>query len=234
MTDSAQPVENQAFQAEIGRLLHILSHSLYSDREIFLRELLSNAADACDKLRHLALTEQEILGQDRDFGVLLLPDKAEHKLIIEDNGIGMSRQELVTNLGTIARSGTRAFLDSVEKDSETLIGRFGVGFYAVFMVAERVEVASRKAGEDEAWVWASDGQGEFSLREATPQDLPKGRRGTRISLSLKKDAIEFLEAERLRTIVCRYSDHLDLPVRIGGAAATPVNTASALWRRPKM
>jgi molecular chaperone HtpG len=226
--------ETHSFQAEVSRLLDIVAHSLYSERRVFLRELVSNAADACDRLRYEALQAPELLGADGELAITLAADKAARTLTISDNGIGMSRDELVSNLGTIARSGTAAFvkgLDEARKEgAPSLIGQFGVGFYAAFMVAARVEVVSRRAGADEAWRWTSDGRGAFQVE-------PAGRdaRGTDIVLHLKDDALEFAEEQTLRDIVRDYADHIAVPVRLAGATGedAALNQASALWTRPR-
>jgi molecular chaperone HtpG len=163
--------ETRSFQAEVSRLLEIVAHSLYSEKEIFLRELISNASDACDRLRYAALTEPALAEGDTDYRVVLTPDKPARTLTIADNGIGMNRDELIENLGTIARSGTAAFMSQLSGDSRkdmSLIGQFGVGFYSAFMVAEKVEVLARKAGDSEGWRWISDGKGEFTI-EAWPE-----------------------------------------------------------------
>jgi len=224
--------ERMGFQAEVGRLLDIVAHALYSDKTVFLRELVSNASDACDKLRYLALTDPGLVAGDPEFRIRLIPDKDAGTLTVSDNGIGMSRQELIDNLGTIARSGTAAFLKQASGDEAkdmALIGQFGVGFYAAFMVADEVRVISRRAGESEAQEWRSDGKGEFTLAAAAREG-----RGTDVILHLKTDAAEFLEAERLKRIVVKYSDHIALPILIGaGPKAERVNAASALWTRPK-
>jgi molecular chaperone HtpG len=226
--------ETLAFQAEVSKLLDIVARSLYSEREIFLRELISNASDACDKLRYEAITRPELTAEDGDFRILLRPDAKAKVLEISDNGIGMSRDELVENLGTIARSGTAAFVDRLAEEggeSPSLIGQFGVGFYSAFMVAEEVRVTTRRAGEAQGWRWISDGQGAFTVEEA--EDAPA--RGTSIRLKLRKDAKEFLEPERLAGIVRRYSDHVALPVVLieDGGKERVLNTASALWTRLK-
>jgi molecular chaperone HtpG len=224
--------EKLSFQAEVARLLDIVANSLYSNKEIFLRELISNASDACDRLRYAALTEPELAAQDPEFRIRLSTDAKAHTLSVEDNGIGMSRDDLVENLGTIARSGTAAFVQQLEDKPEgvNLIGRFGVGFYSAFMVADRVEVTSRKAGEEAGWRWASDGRGEFTVGEA--DDAPA--RGTRIVLHLGKDGREYLDPMRLRQIVATYSDHIAIPVVLGeGEGEETLNAASALWMRPK-
>jgi len=224
--------ERHGFQAEVGRLLDIVAHSLYSDRSVFLRELVSNASDACDKLRYLAITRPELAAEDAQFRVVITPDAAAKTLTIADNGIGMNREELVANLGTIARSGTAAFLKEATGDTSkdiSLIGQFGVGFYAAFMVAERVEVFSRRAGETQGWRWVSDGKGEFAV--AAAEDVA---RGTRIVLHLREDAGEFLEPLRLKTIIARYSDHVSLPILLKTEGKEEkLNEAAALWMRPK-
>ncbi|WP_114395874.1 molecular chaperone HtpG [Oleisolibacter albus] len=227
--------ERLSFQAEVSRLLDIVAHSLYSEKEVFLRELISNASDACDKLRYAALTNPALTADGAPFAIRLVIDKDARTLTVMDNGIGMGRDELVENLGTIARSGTGAFLQSLSGDARkdvSLIGQFGVGFYSAFMVAERVEVFSRKAGEAQAWRWESDGKGSFTVAEAGDDAAPA--RGTRIVLHLREDAGEYLEEVRLRQVVKTYSDHIAVPIRLGsGEDAESLNAASALWTRPK-
>ncbi len=222
--------QTHAFQAEVSRLLEIVAGALYSNSEIFLRELISNASDACDRLRYLALTEPGLTAEDPDFAITLSADKDAGTLVIADNGLGMSRDELVENLGTIARSGTAAFLQRLDDKSADInqIGQFGVGFYSAFMVADEVTVDTRRAGETAAWRWQSDGKGDFTVGES--EDAPA--RGTRIALNLKADQKEYLEPERLRGIVKTYSDHVAVPIRLTGEADN-LNTASALWRRSK-
>lgn len=224
--------QTMQFQAEVTRLLHIVTHALYSQKEIFLRELISNASDACDKLRFAAQTEDGLWAGDTDLKVVLTPDKAAGTLTVSDNGIGMSRDELVGNLGTIARSGTGEFAAKMTGDAAkdmALIGQFGVGFYSAFMVAEKVEVISRKAGEAQAWRWISDGSGQFTIGEAE-----RGNRGTTIILHLRKGEEEFLETLRLSHIVRTYSDHIALPVLLeADGKSETLNSASALWARPK-
>jgi molecular chaperone HtpG len=229
--------EKLVFQAEVSKLLDIVARSLYSDKEIFLRELISNASDACDKLRYAALMAPDLIADDPGFKITLAIDKKARTLTVADNGIGMDRDELIENLGTIARSGTSAFVDGLTGDESkdmALIGQFGVGFYSAFMVADSVEVMTRKAGEAACWRWVSDGKGGFTVAEAAPEDTPA--RGTRIVIHLSKAEKEFLEPERLRHIVKTYSDHIGLPILLGGedgGAADQLNTASALWTRPK-
>ena len=224
-----------SFQAEVSRLLDIVAHSLYSEREVFLRELVANAADACDKLRYLALTTPDLLAGDSSFAVDVTIHADKRQIVVSDNGIGMDRQELIDHLGTIARSGTGAFMQSAEQtgsgERPSLIGQFGVGFYAAFMVARQVTVISRKAGEADAWQWQSDGKGEFTVTSTT-----RSTHGTDIILDLREDADEYLAHERLEDIVRRYSDHIALPVyiRVGDAVrAEAANKASALWTRPR-
>lgn len=233
---SKKKTEKLEFQAEVSRLLHIVAHSLYSEREIFLRELISNASDACDRLRYEALTKPKLTQGDPEFRIDISADKDAGTVTIADNGIGMNRKELIDNLGTIARSGTAAMLDKLAKDDKgdkkgdiNLIGQFGVGFYSAFMVADEVTVITRKAGAAGAFQWRSDGQGQFTLSEAE-----RDGRGTMVTLKLKDDAKEFLEPDRLRHIVTTYSDHIPVPINlVEGEAANRINDASALWTRPR-
>jgi molecular chaperone HtpG len=231
MTEETAP-ETRTFQAEVSRLLDIVAHSLYSDKEIFLRELISNASDACDRLRYAALTEPTLADGDANYRVVLTPVKSSRTLTVADNGIGMNHDELVDNLGTIARSGTAAFMTELAGDAKpdmSLIGQFGVGFYSAFMVADKVEVLSRKAGDGEGWRWVSVGQGSFTIEPAA--NVP---RGARITLHMREGDDEFLEAHRLRQIVKMYSDHIALPIVLAdGNKEETINTASALWTRPR-
>jgi molecular chaperone HtpG len=224
--------ETRSFQAEVSRLLDIVAHSLYSDKEIFLRELISNASDACDRLRYAALTEPALGEGDSDYRVVLTPNKTARTLTVADNGIGMNHDELVENLGTIARSGTAAFMNQLSGDSRkdmSLIGQFGVGFYSAFMVADRVEVRSRKAGEAEGWRWTSDGKGEFTIEPDAD-----AARGAAIIVHLREGEDEYLDPNRLRRIVHTYSDHIGLPITLKDAGKDEtINTASALWTRPR-
>ena len=224
--------ETRTFQAEVSRLLDIVAHSLYSEKEIFLRELISNASDACDRLRYAAITEPSLIEGDAFYRVVLTPVKSSKTLTIADNGIGMNHDELIENLGTIARSGTSAFMQGLTGDSKkdvSLIGQFGVGFYSAFMVADKVEVLSRKAGENEGWRWVSDGKGEFTI-----EPEPNLNRGTRITLHIREGDEEYLETHHLQTIVKTYSDHIALPIVLAdGGKEDTINTASALWTRPR-
>jgi molecular chaperone HtpG len=228
----ASLAEKHSFQAEVSRLLDIVAHSLYSDRRVFLRELVSNAADACDRLRYEALQKPELTAGDADLKITLIADEGERRLTISDNGIGMSHDDLVSHLGTIARSGTAAFVKGLTGDAAkdvAQIGQFGVGFYSSFMVADRVEVVSRRAGSDEAWRWTSDGRGEFQIEKAE-----RAGRGTDVILHLKEDAKEFAAEDTLRDIVRDYADHIAVPVTLAGAKdGETLNQASALWTRAR-
>jgi molecular chaperone HtpG len=237
MDVAGAPAETHAFQAEVAELLNLMVHSVYSETDIFLRELISNASDACDKLRYEAIAKPELLaGADR-FVIRLVPDKAAGTLIVADTGIGMDRQELLDNLGTVARSGTRAFLKGLAeaKEGASLIGQFGVGFYAAFMVADRIEVVSRHAGASDAWVWTSSGGAGFELALASEEQAGRVPRGTEVRLHLKEDAKKYLEPFELERLVRTYSDHILFPIELvdDKGEARQVNAASALWQRAK-
>jgi molecular chaperone HtpG len=223
--------EAHNFQAETAKLLHLMVHSVYSDRDVFLRELISNAADACDKLRYEAIARPELLGGDSALRIDLVPDKRGKTLTVADNGIGMDREELIGNLGTIAKSGTQAFLEQAKASDLKFIGQFGIGFYSAFIVADRVDVVSRRAGSDAAWKWSSDGHGAFTVEEAA--EAPP--RGTRIVLHLKEDAQEFFEGWKIESVVRAYSDHIAHPIMlaIDDQTARQINEAGALWMKPK-
>lgn len=230
--DAAPGTETRAFSAEVGRLLDLVVNALYSDREIFLRELVANAADAIDRRRFAALTEPS-LALPPEAGVMITPDKEARQISISDDGLGMSREELIANLGTIARSGTRAFgetmRDAKPEDRPSLIGQFGVGFYSAFMVAERVEVISRAAGSELAHSWTSDGRGAFAVAPAE-----RAAAGTDVILHIKADAEEFLEPMRLKTIIRKWADHIAIPIRLmQDGKAEAANEGTAVWRRPK-
>lgn len=225
MTDTLEK-ETFSFQTEVGQLLEIVAGSLYSNREVFLRELVSNASDACDKLRYAALTDTS-LAPSQDLAVTLAIDANAGTLSVADNGVGMSHADLLETLGTIAKSGTGAFIEALkaeEKDQVGLIGQFGVGFYSAFMVASQVDVVTRKAGEDKAWLWSSDGKGAFTI-EAAQRDSS----GTTVTLHLKKGDKEFAEEARIRHIIKTYSDHISFPIKLGDET---LNAAEALWIRP--
>lgn len=232
-----KPVETQshtrAFNAEISSVLNLMIHALYTNRDIFLRELISNASDACDKLRFESLSNDALLEDTPDLLIDIAFNKAEKTITLSDTGIGMNEAELVENLGTIARSGTREFLANAAQSggaTAELIGQFGVGFYSAFMIAERVQVKSRKAGENQAFAWESDGKGQFTI---TPSD--KQNRGTEITLFVKDDAVEYLDKHKLEWIAKSYSDHISFPIFITDAenVRAQVNAASAIWARPK-
>jgi molecular chaperone HtpG len=234
---AAQPASQHVFQAEVSRLLHLMVHSVYTQKDVFLRELISNASDACDKLRYEAIARPELLEADSRLSIRIEIDKPRHRLTVADNGIGMNEQELIENLGTIARSGTRAFLERLASNAEgaSLIGQFGVGFYSAFMVADRIEVTSRKAGEDNAWLWTSDGASGFAVTPAPQSDDAAIQRGTAVTLTLKTDAHDFLEDTEIERIVRQYSDHILFPIELVGAdgKSRQINSASALWQRSK-
>jgi molecular chaperone HtpG len=230
--------ETRAFEAEVAKLLHMMVHSVYSDKEVFLRELISNAADACEMLRYEAIAKPELLADDPKLRITLSIDADKRCLSVEDNGIGMSRDEMVEALGTIAHSGTKAFLDRMEAnkggDNASLIGQFGVGFYSAFMVADRVDVLSRRAGTAEAWQWSSDGKGTFSVSPAALADVP--HRGTRVVLHLMQDATSYTERFTLERIVKAKSGHVPVAIAIvekPGAEPSEVADGAALWTKPK-
>ena len=227
-----ESAETLSFGAEVGRLLDLVVHSLYTEREIFLRELVANAADALDRRRFEALTESA-LAPPPDAKIRIVPDKGARTLLIADDGIGMTRQELIENLGTIARSGTRAFGEQLARakpeDRPSLIGQFGVGFYSAFMVAERVEVTSRKAGAEQAFTWSSEGGGGFTIAPAHRE-----RPGTDVVLHIRPDADEYLDPARLEAIVRRWADHITLPITIArDGKDQPANEGTALWRKAR-
>ncbi len=230
-TDADAP-QTHEFQAEVARLLHLMVHSVYSDRDVFLRELISNAADALDKLRYEAIAAPELLGDDPDLKITISADKKAKTLTIADNGIGMTRDELIDNLGTIAKSGTLAFVENARKTKAdvNLIGQFGIGFYSAFIVASKVDVVSMRAGSGEAHQWSSEGTGSFTLAPAAAK-----ARGTAITLHLKDDAAEFLEDWKTESVVRAYSDHIAHPIMLHVEASTSrqINAANAIWTRPK-
>lgn len=234
MAEKTEPgtPETFSFQADVDQLLHLVVHSLYSHKEIFLRELISNASDAIDKLRFRALTEHDLLGAEKDLEIRIIPDPEKKTITVEDTGVGMTREELVRNLGTIAHSGTRAFLEKYKEKgakAANLIGEFGVGFYSSYLVADKVEVTSRAAGAAEAWRWTSDAKGTFTVEPAE-----RATRGTAVTLHVRDEHKEFLEEWRLRHLVERYSDYVSHPIKLkSGEKVETVNTGSALWRRPK-
>ncbi|WP_454616759.1 molecular chaperone HtpG [Bradyrhizobium cenepequi] len=236
MTTTTTP-ESQPFQAEVAELLQLMVHSVYSETDIFLRELISNASDACDKLRYEAIAAPDLIADGTPPKIWIKADKKANTLSVIDSGIGMDRQELIDNLGTIARSGTKSFLARLTeaKDGANLIGQFGVGFYAAFMVAEKIVVISRRAGSDQAWTWTSSGGSGFEIAEASEEDARRVTRGTEIVLHLKKDAAKYLETYEIERIVRAYSDNIQFPIELVPEEGEPrqINSASALWQRSK-
>ncbi|WP_298242970.1 molecular chaperone HtpG [uncultured Bradyrhizobium sp.] len=237
MTTSDTAVHTQPFQAEVSELLHLMVHSVYSETDIFLRELVSNASDACDKLRYEAIAAPALLGEGDALKIRIIPNKTAATLTIADNGIGMERQELIDHLGTIARSGTKAFVSKLKeaKDGLGLIGQFGVGFYSAFMVAEKIVVISRRAGESDVWTWTSQGGSGFEIARASDEEAARVTRGTEIVLHLKDDARKYLEAFEIERIVGAYSDNILFPIELVPEEGEPrqINSASALWQRSK-
>ncbi|MBI5461721.1 MAG: molecular chaperone HtpG, partial [Gammaproteobacteria bacterium] len=229
--------ETLEFQTEVRQLLNLMIHSLYSNKEIFLRELISNASDACDKLRFEALSDDALYEDDSALKIRVQVDREQRTVTVSDNGIGMSRNEVVDNLGTIAKSGTRQFFEALTGDQakdSNLIGQFGVGFYSAFIIADKVTVIARRAGlgHEHGVRWESDGQGSYSL-----ETLDTNRRGTQVILHLREAEDEFLDAFRLRSIIRKYSDHISLPIEMPvedkADEFETVNSASALWARAK-
>jgi molecular chaperone HtpG len=268
MTSSSQQqpaTEQHTYKAEVERLLHLMVHSVYTEKEVFLRELIANASDALDKLRYQSLTSAGLMQGGAELAITLEPDILQRTLTIADNGIGMTRDELIGNLGTIAHSGTRAFLeknraddpaptDDIETDDDAeskdaagekakaqpastvgQIGQFGIGFYSAFMVAERIEVRSRKAGTSEAWLWESEGPGGFMTSALSATEAETLGHGTRITLFLNDEALNYLEEHELERIVHAYSDHILFPICLKGGEGEPrqLNSARALWSRPR-
>ncbi len=247
-TEATTQNEKMEFETDVSRLLDIVANALYSNRDVFLRELISNAADACDRLRYEALQAPALIKKSAQFHIRLTPDNNNTTLRITDNGIGMNREELIDNLGTIARSGTAAIVENLKQQGQekdlNLIGQFGVGFYASFMVSKQVEVITRKAGENETWHWKSDGKTGFNIREATKDEqifLPDGH-GTSILLDMKGNAFDYLLEDKIKQIVLSYSDHIEIPIYLNikkdkeekkNEKEEPINAASALWTRPK-
>ena len=234
--------EKLEFQTEVSQLLKLMINSVYSEKEVFVRELVSNASDACDKLRYLANTKEKVMQDDPNLKVEININKKDGKISFIDNGIGMNRKDLINNLGTIARSGTAQFLKEL-KDSKTkdlsLIGQFGVGFYSAFMVSSEIHVTTRRAGEKKVWIWKSDGESKFSIMENDDLNLLNSNRGTRIDLQIEKENKEFLDKIRIEQIIRKYSDHISIPILVTDGSEKdddklePANSASAIWTRPK-
>ena len=234
MTDKT--AKNHNFQAEVSKLLDLVANSLYSEREIFLRELISNSADACEKLRYQSLSKKNILGDDKELKINIRVSKKKKFIEIQDNGIGMSNEELIDNLGTIARSGTSKFMEAMKnkKDSDiSAIGQFGVGFYSSYMVAETVEVSSKSAEDNQSYLWKSDGKENYTI-----QEIENIKRGTIIKLNIKKEAEEFLDAFRLRSIITKYSNYIPFPILLDDLDNTKekeekINEGDPLWLKDK-
>ena len=235
MNNSNKNKENLTFQAEVSKLLDLVANSLYSEREIFLRELISNSADACEKLRYLALSKKNILGDNKILEIKINVSKKRKIIEIEDNGIGMSRQDLIDNLGTIARSGTNKFIESIKSKKTndiSAIGQFGVGFYSSYMVADTVAVHSKNLEDDSSHLWISNGKDNYTIEE-----LKKENRGTKISLNIKKDSEEFLDSMRLRSIISKYSNYIPFPIYLKDLDTKDkeekINEGNPLWLKDK-
>ncbi|HLG80800.1 MAG TPA: molecular chaperone HtpG [Bradyrhizobium sp.] len=237
MTTTDTAATTQPFQAEVSELLNLMVHSVYSETDIFLRELISNASDACDKLRYEAIANPALTGDGAPPKISIRPNKKANTLTVADTGIGMDRHELIDHLGTIARSGTKAFVAKLAeaKEGTGLIGQFGVGFYSAFMVAERIVVTSRRAGSNDVWTWSSSGGAGFEVAPASEDDAARVGRGTEIVLHLKSDAAKYLETYEIERIVGAYSDNIQFPIELVPEEGEPrqINSASALWQRPK-
>ena len=235
MENSTKKRENLAFQAEVSKLLDLVANSLYSEREIFLRELISNSADACEKLRYLALSKKNLLGENKILEIKINVSKKRKIIEIEDNGIGMSRQDLIDNLGTIARSGTNKFIESIKSKKTndiSAIGQFGVGFYSSYMVADTVAVHSKNVEDDSSHLWISNGKDNYTIEELKKED-----RGTKISLNIKKDSEEFLDSMRLRSIISKYSNYIPFPIYLKDLDTKDkeekINEGNPLWLKDK-
>ena len=232
--------EKLEFQTEVSQLLKLMINSVYSEKEVFVRELVSNASDACDKLRYLATTKEKLLQSDPDLKIKIEINKKDNLVTIVDNGIGMNKKDLVNNLGTIARSGTAQFIkEATETKDLSLIGQFGVGFYSAFMVASDLKVVTRKAGENKLWIWKSDGESNFTIEESDDLDQLNSNRGTKIILTITKENKEFLDKTRIEEIIRKYSDHISIPIFVQNSGdkeeekPEAINSALALWTRPK-
>ena len=234
--------EKLEFQTEVSQLLKLMINSVYSEKEVFVRELVSNASDACDKLRYLATTKEKLIQDDPDLKVQIQVNKKANSISFIDNGIGMNKKDLIANLGTIARSGTAQFIKEMSESKTkdlSLIGQFGVGFYSAFMVATETQVTTRKAGENKIWIWKSDGESNFTIEESDDLDLLESNRGTKIDLTLSKEGKDYLDKTKIEDIIRRYSDHISIPIFVTDGtekkdeSSEPVNSASAIWTRPK-
>ena len=234
--------EKLEFQTEVSQLLKLMINSVYSEKEVFVRELVSNASDACDKLRYLATTKEKLIQDDPDLKIRIQINKKENSISFIDNGIGMNKKDLIDNLGTIARSGTAQFIKEMSESKNkdlSLIGQFGVGFYSAFMVATETQVTTRKAGENKIWIWKSDGESNFTIEETEDLNLLESNRGTKIDLTLSKESKDYLDKIKIEDIIRRYSDHISIPIFVTDGSEkkddtlVPVNSASAIWTRAK-
>ncbi len=238
--------DQQPFDADVARLLDIVAHALYTDHDVFLRELISNSADACDRLRYDSIANPAFIKDNTEFRICAYKDTTSRTLTVVDNGIGMSKEELIDNLGTIAKSGTATLMEKMKEtggdDKLKLIGQFGVGFYASYMVASNIQVVSRKAGSDDIWAWKSDGKSGFTIQKANEIEAARldGARGTAITLDIKDEACEFLLDQKITDTVKEYSDHISVPIFLGAPSevakdkdAAAINSTSALWMKPK-
>ncbi len=238
-TPTAEAAKTQSFEADVSRLLHLMVHSVYSDRDIFVRELVSNAADACEKLRYEAIATPELIESGGPFAITIALNPEAKTLTVSDNGVGMSREDLTEGLGTIARSGTKAFLDKLateeaNKEASALIGQFGIGFYSAFMVADEVVVETRRAGTNEAWRWSSDGKGAFTIAPLALESAPQ--RGTRVILHLNDASNEFSTAHRLERVVREHSGAVAVPIDLidkTGGVPRRIADGAAIWAKPK-
>ncbi|WP_425906472.1 molecular chaperone HtpG [Nitrobacter sp. TKz-YC02] len=236
--DKDGAAESRVFEADVAKLLQMMVHSVYSDKDVFLRELISNAADACERLRYEAISDPTLLADETRPQICITIDAERRQLTVEDNGIGMSRDEMVDALGTIARSGTKAFIEQAQAaesgDGVTLIGQFGVGFYSAFMVADQVDVSSRRAGAKEAWRWSSDGKGTFTVTPVDESEAPS--RGTRVTLHLTEDTTGYTDRLKLEQMIKEQSGHVPVPIALvekPGAAPTEIADGAALWTKPR-
>jgi len=234
--------EKLEFQTEVSQLLKLMINSVYSEKEVFVRELVSNASDACDKLRYLANTKENVMQDDPDLRVEIEINKKDNRISFIDNGIGMNRKDLINNLGTIARSGTAQFLKELSESKTkdlSLIGQFGVGFYSAFMVSSEISVTTRKAGEKKLWIWKSDGESNFSIEENDNLNLLQSNRGTKIDILITKENKEYLDKVRVEQIIRKYSDHISIPIYVVDGSEKKddkneaINSASAIWTRQK-
>ena len=234
--------EKLEFQTEVSQLLKLMINSVYSEKEVFVRELVSNSSDACDKLRYLATTKEKLIQDDPDLKIRIQINKKENSISFVDNGIGMNKKDLIENLGTIARSGTAQFIKEMSESKTkdlSLIGQFGVGFYSAFMVATETQVTTRKAGENKIWIWKSDGESNFTIKESEDLNLLESNRGTKIDITLSKESKDYLDKIKIEDIIRRYSDHISIPIFVTDGSEKkddtlePVNSASAIWTRPK-